>query len=180
MDFSDVPGEAASQATLAASLATTSASILEQSYGKTWLNSTVSATTIRMPNPTTGYLPNHTSDLHTDAMSAYEAIHGAGSLAAYDIVGVHFAGIGLESSNGINFSGLEGGSRQWLQGTTNSNTVIHEFGHNYGIGHASYWGHQRWQRGRQRIEFRIRRSPSTSWAAAPIPKATSTCRPRAN
>ena len=39
----------------------------------------------------------------------------------------------------MTYSGLAGGSRQWLQDTSNSNVIIHEFGHNYGIGHASFW-----------------------------------------
>ena len=37
------------------------------------------------------------------------------------------------------YSGLAGGSRQWIQGNSSSNVIIHEFGHNYGLGHASFW-----------------------------------------
>ncbi len=139
VDFADVPGEVVSQAALAEALnVATSDSILDQSYGKTWIEAEVSATTVRLPQPSTGYLPNSTTDLYNDAIDAYEAIAGAGALSGYDIIGVHFPWISMQSGT-VTFSGLAGGSRQWLQGTSNPNTIIHEFGHNYGIGHASFW-----------------------------------------
>ncbi len=140
IDFSDVPGEVVSQASLANILNTTvTDSIAEMSYGKTTINATVSATTVRMPQPTADYLPNDNNRLHNDAIAAYEAIAGAGALDSYDIIGVHFDSIGIQSSGGLTYAGLAGGSRQWLQGTTSANVIIHEFGHNYGVGHASFW-----------------------------------------
>lgn len=140
VDFSDLPGEVVSQAAMAAVLNTTvSDSIEEMSYGKTWIDATVSATTVRMPQPSTAYLPNDNNLLHNEAKDAYEAIHGEGSTGGYDIVVVHFPWIGIQSSGGLTYSGLAGGSRQWLQGTSSSNTIIHEFGHNYGLPHASFW-----------------------------------------
>lgn len=140
VDFSDVPGEVVSEASLANTLNTAVAdSIAEMSYGKTTITAGVSATTVRMPQPTSHYLPNDNLLLHADAVAAYEAIAGAGALGSHDIIGVHFDSIGIQSSSGVTYAGLAGGSRQWIQGTSSSNVIIHEFGHNYGIGHASFW-----------------------------------------
>lgn len=139
VDFSDAPGEAVSQATLDQVLNNAVAdSISEMSYGKTTINATVSPTTVRMPLPKTSYLPSNNDGLYNAARAAYLAIAGASALNNYDIVGVHFPSIGI-SSDGVTYAGLAGGSRQWLQGTSSSNVIIHEFGHNYGIGHASFW-----------------------------------------
>lgn len=139
VDFSDFAGETVSQPSLANTLNNSvSDSIREMSYGKTSIIANVSATTVRMPNPSSTYLPSDNDSLYDDAKAAYLALAGSGALDNYDIVGVHFPGIGI-SSGGFTYAGLAGGSRQWLQGTSNSNVIIHEFGHNYGIGHASFW-----------------------------------------
>jgi hypothetical protein len=138
-DFSDA-SNSVTQAQLSTVLnVATSDSIAEMSYGKTSINASVSASVIRLPQPTIGYLPGNNDLLYNHAKAAYEAINGAGSLSTYDIIGVHFPSIGIQSSGGLTYGGLAGGSRQWLQGTTSSNVIIHEFGHNYGVGHASYW-----------------------------------------
>ncbi|MEM9237177.1 MAG: PKD domain-containing protein, partial [Verrucomicrobiota bacterium] len=140
VEFPDLTGESVSAAVLGDVLNTTvSSSIQEMSYGKTEINATVSSSVVMLPNPTTFYLPNYNTSVRNDAIAAYEAINGAGVLSGYDIVGVHFASIGMQSSSGLTYAGLAGGSRQWLQGTSSSNVIIHEFGHNYGLGHASYW-----------------------------------------
>lgn len=139
-DFSDVPGETVSQATLANVMnGAVADSISEMSYGKTTINADVSATTVRLPQPSTFYLPSGNSALHTDAKNAYLAIAGASALDGYDIVVVHFPSIGMASSGGVVYAGLAGGGNHWLQGTTSSGVIIHEFGHNYGIGHSSFW-----------------------------------------
>jgi hypothetical protein len=39
----------------------------------------------------------------------------------------------------ITYAGLAGGSNLWMQGTIGAGTFTHEFGHNYGIGHSSFW-----------------------------------------
>lgn len=139
VDFSDLPGAAVTQAALDQVLDTSVAnSISEISYGKTTINASVSSMTVRLPSPSSTYLPSNNDLLYNDAISAYQAIAGGGALAGYDIVGVHFPSIGIQSG-GLTYAGLAGGSRQWLQGTSSSNVIIHEFGHNYGIGHASFW-----------------------------------------
>jgi len=139
VDFPNLAGETVSQTALANVMNNTVASsITAMSYGKTTINATVSATTVRMPSATTAYLPANNDLLHQQAMDAYKAIAGPSSLDAYDIVLVHFPSIGMQGG-GIVYAGLAGGSRQWLQGTTSSGVIIHEFGHNYGVGHASFW-----------------------------------------
>ena len=141
VDFSDQPGTAVTQAALAEVLNTKVADSLEEmSYGKTTINATVSSATVRMPKPKTDYLPSNNDALYNEAVAAYLASPGATSLTNYQIVGVHFPAIGI-SSGGLTYAGLAtlGGSRQWLQGTSDSGVIIHEFGHNYDLGHASFW-----------------------------------------
>ena len=139
VDFSDVEGEVVSQSALANVMnVPVASSITEMSYGKTTVSAEVSATTVRMPEPASYYVPSNNSGLHTDAKDAYELIAGDGVLDNYDIVVVHFAGIGMQGG-GLTYAGLAGGGNQWLQGTTSSGVIIHEFGHNYGIGHSGFW-----------------------------------------
>ena len=140
VDFSD-EANTTSQATLSSVINTpVAAAITQMSYGKTTVSATVSSMMVRMPQPKSYYLPSNNDALFNDAKAAYETIAGANSLASYDIVGVHFPSIGIQSG-GVTYAGLAtiGGDRHWLQGTTNSGVIIHEFGHNYGLGHASFW-----------------------------------------
>lgn len=137
--FPDLLTESISQASLDSILnGDVSNQIDDMSYGKTNIVATVSSTTILLPSPTTTYLPNNNSLLYTDALAAYTSQTGL-STSGYDIVGIHFEWIEMESSNGLKYGGLAGGSRQWLQGTESSEVIVHEFGHNYGLGHARYW-----------------------------------------
>ena len=139
IDFSDDPGASVSQVDLETVLnGATSSSILEQSYGKTWIDGEASAMVVRMPSPTSTYLPSNNDLLRDDAIAAFNALGTGINLGDYDIVGVHFASIGM-MSGGVTYAGLAGGSRIWLQNTTNPEVIIHEFGHNYGLGHASFW-----------------------------------------
>ena len=140
VDFSDA-ANSVSQATLANVINTSVASsITQMSYGKTTVSASVSSMMVRLPQPKSYYLPSNTDAIFNDAKAAYETIAGVGSLSSYDIIGVHFPSIGMQSS-GVTFAGLAtlGGSRHWLQGSTSSGVIIHEFGHNYGLGHASFW-----------------------------------------
>lgn len=138
-DFSDVPGSV-TQATLGNLLNTSVASaITAMSYGKTTVSAVVSPEIVRLPAASSTYTTN--SDLlHDHARAAYEAIHGAGSTSGYDIVGVQFPSIGA-NSGGVVYAGLAtvGGSRHWLQGNPSEGVVVHEFGHNYGLGHSNFW-----------------------------------------
>ncbi|MGB0990890.1 MAG: PKD domain-containing protein [Akkermansiaceae bacterium] len=140
VDFSDNTGASTLETTLANVLNTTvSDSIRDMSYGKTWIEADVSSMVVRLPSPTTTYLPSNNDLLRNDAIAAFNALSTGINLGDYDIVGVHFKSIGMTSSSGFSYAGLAGGSRQWLQGTTNAGVIIHEFGHNYGLGHASFW-----------------------------------------
>lgn len=142
IDFSDTPGAAQSEAALDELLNTTVAnSISAMSYGKTTINATVSSMTVRMPQPTSHYLPSSTTLLYNDARDAYLALTSPTALNGYDIIGVQFPAIGMVSGSGVSFAGLAtiGGSRQWIQGATGAGVLVHEFGHNYGLGHASFW-----------------------------------------
>lgn len=138
-DFPDVTGNT-DQATLASLINTRVASaITAMSYGKSTVTADVSADIVRLPQNSSAYVTN-SGLLHDDAVAAYKALHGAGSLDAYAIVGVQFPSIGANSS-GVVYAGLAtvGGSRHWLQGNPSEDTVVHEFGHNYGLGHSSSW-----------------------------------------
>ncbi|GAA5484711.1 PKD domain-containing protein [Haloferula sargassicola] len=140
VDFPDVPGETVSQATLANVMNTSVRDAIEaMSYGKTWIDAGVSPMTVRMPQPSTAYLPSENGLLHDEAKDAYLALAGATALDGYDIVVVHFPGIGIASSSGTIYGGLAGGSRQWLQGSHSASLITHEFGHNYGLPHAGFW-----------------------------------------
>lgn len=142
VDFSDKPGETVSQATLANTLNTSVAeSIAAMSYGKTSINAAVSPMVVRLPHPTTTYLPSNNDLLYNHAVAAYLALAGASALNGYDIIGVQFAFIGMRSEGSVTpYGGLAtlGGSRQWLVAFA-SGTIIHELGHNYGLGHANRW-----------------------------------------
>jgi len=140
VDFSDLPGASVGQAELAGILnSTVDDTIAAMSYGKTGINATVSPIVVRMPAPTSSYLPSENNALHDAAKAAAEAQIPGLNLDAYDIVGVHFGDVGMGSGSLASYAGLAGGSRQWIQDTSSSNVIIHEFGHNYGLGHASFW-----------------------------------------
>lgn len=147
VDFPDQTGESVSQAVLEQKLNNeTSPNIYDMSLGKTYLDADVSSQVVRLPSTTSTYLnepdPGTTENdlLHDDAVAAFNALSTGIDLGDYDIIGVHFTSIGMKSG-GLNYSGLasRGGSNQWLQGTTNVETIVHEFGHNYGLQHARHW-----------------------------------------
>lgn len=136
---------------------TVSDQIRANSYNKTWIEATVSANVYTMPQATTFYVPGSlNTELLRDARNTFRnnksggdaSINigpvsasgtGAGSgLGDFDIVGVTFSSIGI-SSGGVNYAGLAGGADLWMQGNNSSGVFVHEFGHNYGIGHASSW-----------------------------------------
>lgn len=139
VDFPDYTGEPVSQAAIAATINTTvSNQVRNMSYGKTWVNATVSPMVVRLPSGTNTYLPEANGTLHDNAKAAFNALGTGVNLANYDIVVVAFKGIGLRSG-GVLYAGLAGGGSMWLQGSFGERVITHELGHNYGISHAKFW-----------------------------------------
>ncbi len=148
-DFSDFPDSALnpviSQAEYLTLLNTTvSDHIRDFSYGKTWIEATVSSDITRLPLAASHYTPvdefstSSNNDLLDDAKAKYLADHPGFNFAAFDIVGIWFADIGMKSG-GLNYAGLAGGSFLWIQNSKKADIHVHEFGHNYGIDHSSFW-----------------------------------------
>lgn len=158
IDFSDLTGGQSSQAAAAASLAESSEHIRTMSYNKTWITATVSANVYRLAQ-TTSYYANGGSGLNSELLrdgrnafrvnksGADAAIDigpvdntgsGGTSLGDYDIVGVLFGDVGMYSS-GVYYAGLAGGGNLWMQDSISVDVFTHELGHNYGLGHASFW-----------------------------------------
>ncbi|MEO7097896.1 MAG: PKD domain-containing protein [Luteolibacter sp.] len=147
-DFSDFPNstypvvDAGSYGTLLNT--TVSDDIRDFSYGKTWIEATVSSSIIRLPHTGAYYAAvdsNGTSRnplLLSDAKAAYQTANPGFVAGNYDIIGVWFVEIGM-NSGGIHYAGLAGGSDIWIQNTSDTGVHVHEFGHNYGILHSSFW-----------------------------------------
>jgi PKD domain/Peptidase M66 len=118
--------------------------IRDFSYGKTWIEATVSSNVIRLPQPTTYYDDDlgggntRNAEILSNAKAAYQTANPTFVSSGYDIIGIWFVYIGMKGS-GVSYGGLAGGSDIWIQGTSDASLHIHEFGHNYGLGHSSYW-----------------------------------------
>lgn len=118
--------------------------LVRYSYNQTSMDATVTSTTYRMPGTIATYLdpgdPNTSLDdgyhqLHTDAVAAYVNDGNPDPFGAYDTVCVAMTNIGYT------WAGLAtvGGQRIWIHNSFTAETITHEFGHNYGLMHASYW-----------------------------------------
>lgn len=147
-DFSDRPHatfpvvDAGSYGTLLNT--TVSNNILAFSYGKTWIEGSTSAAVIRVPQTAAFYATDpgsgttNNTQLLADAKAAHLTANPGFNYANYDIVGVWFVSIGMKNG-GVTYAGLAGGSDIWIQGSADAGVHIHEFGHNYGLGHSSFW-----------------------------------------
>jgi hypothetical protein len=135
LEFPDLPGEPVTQETLAAALnGPTSDAIRAFSYGKTWIEGSVSDQVVMLPSSSAVYTNDMTA-LYEDAQLAFDALATGVDLSSFDIVGMYFTHIGAA------FAGLGqiGGRRQWIQNTTSPRVLTHELGHNYGLWHSSLW-----------------------------------------
>lgn len=145
--FSDKPDAPISKADLETQINTeVSGHLRNFSYNQTSMTATATETTYLMSKESGQYTFNGangtvgTQGTIDEAISLYE---GAGSpegaLSNFDIVGVIFpkleswgSGAGLGTVGGAN-------SRHWLNGTPSTETILHEYGHNYGLNHSNYW-----------------------------------------
>ena len=133
--------------------------IRAMSYGKTWFEGTVSANVYTMPQTASHYanggaglnseLLREARNIFRNTKSGGDAAIDIGPVSAtgngddnglgdYDIVGVFFSSIGM-ISGGVNYAGLAGGGNLWVQDANYTSLYVHEWGHNYGLGHASFW-----------------------------------------
>ncbi len=160
-NFPDKLAEPVTQAAAASEInGASSAMILAMSYGKTWVEGTVSANLYTLPQASTYYYNSGVglnSELLRDARNTFRnnKIGGdatvnigpisanttgdGGGLGDYDIVAVFFTSIGM-SSGGVTYAGLAGGGNLWVQNANYTSLYTHEWGHNYGLNHASSWG----------------------------------------
>ena len=134
--------------------------IRAMSYGKTWVEATTSANVYTVAQPST-YYPNggsnaFNSELLRDGRNAFRnGKNGAdasinigpvsnnssgdgGGLGDYNIVGVTFEDIGMTGGT-VHYAGLAGGGNLWMQGSNSAGVYTHEWGHCYGLSHASSW-----------------------------------------
>ncbi|OYW69464.1 MAG: hypothetical protein B7Z21_01230, partial [Verrucomicrobiales bacterium 32-60-5] len=160
VNFTDNTAEPVTQAAATTEINGPSSDMIRaMSYGKTWIEGTVSANLYTMPH-TAAYYANGgnglNSDLLRDARNTFRnsksgadaAINlgpvdntgngDTGGLGDYDIVGVYFSSIGMVSG-GVLYAGLAGGGNLWVQNANYTSLYTHEWGHNYGLSHASFW-----------------------------------------
>lgn len=104
------------------------------SYGKTWLVPTF--VTVNLPNTVDYYSANGPDSIVSDAQTA---LTGMGiNRANYDIIIHAHPGTG-GASYGYAGLGQIGAGINWLNGTVDQGVLVHEVGHNYGLGHAHFW-----------------------------------------
>ena len=168
-NFPDKLPEPVTQAAAAAEINGASSDLIRaMSYGKTWIEGTVSANVYQMPQTAAFYADSGAPDYGTSTFSSKNAdlLRDArntfrtnksggdsainigpvssnsngdgGGLGDYDIVGVFFDSIGMYGG-GVGYAGLAGGGNLWVQDANYTSLYVHEWGHNYGIGHSSFW-----------------------------------------
>lgn len=141
--FSDSSGPVITKSTLQNNLAAVSNTYNDMSYGKTKFSQVVVPDALTLPHPLSYYNnTNGTSQLRDDALvaAANQGIITSGNVedwkSQYDMIGFIFPKV-----NAFSFSGLGeiGGRHVWINGQHSLRVFIHEFGHDYGLYHASSW-----------------------------------------
>jgi len=143
--FSDKPDAPISKADLEAQInGPVSDAFVDFSYNQTSMAATVTDTTYQVSMVSTEYAFTGGGDsidesgLFDEAVALYQVDVPGDPYNTYDIVGVVFPKI-----DGVGWAGLGtvGGanSRHWLNGVASTETIVHEFGHNYGLSHSNYW-----------------------------------------
>ncbi len=129
LDYTPARGTPYTERELQTELLDSSNAIREMSYGKTWLMPTVTRTVLSLPGSKEDY-ETGTRDHGQDAREAAEA---AGyNLADYDIYLYSFP----ERAGAPAWAG---GAHTSINGRSTPSIFVHEFGHNYGVGHANFW-----------------------------------------
>lgn len=134
--FADSEGASFESAALKALVDGSVSNALEDySYGQTSMTATVTGAVFELQDNADAY--DDTNALWTEAVAAYVAAGNENPESEYDVVSVAFPGLPFP------WAGLAtvGGDRQWLNGNVDASVIAHEFGHNYGLLHASYWTH---------------------------------------
>lgn len=111
------------------------------SYNQTSMTATVTEKVYDTVGPSGDYdgTPKDEGDLWQEAVDAYKEDNGGTDpFNTYDIVGIIFPKIDSVGWAGL---GTVGGanSKHWLNGVASTETIVHEYGHNYGLGHSNYW-----------------------------------------
>jgi hypothetical protein len=101
------------------------------SYGKTWLVPRI--VTVNLPNAQDFYEANGPDAIVNDTRTRLTAM--GINRDNYNIV------IHAHPGTGFGYAGLGviGGANNWLNGGVNIDVLVHELGHNYGLGHAHSW-----------------------------------------
>lgn len=137
VDFEDVPGAPISMTELTSLISNDVSDVIaSNSYGDTSIRAYFSPEAVyRMPQPSSYYAPGKNYELFADAVAMSE--NSGAVVNDYDLVLVYFNNIGM-FGNGFRYAGLAslGGPNVWIQGS-GEKTMVHEFGHSYGLGHAN-------------------------------------------
>jgi hypothetical protein len=129
LDYTPSQGTPFTQQELEAMLLTSSDAIREMSYGKTWLVPAVTPMVLVLPGSMEYYRSG--ADCGPDAQAAAEA--QGYNLDDYDIYIYSFP-----KTQGVPTRAF--GSNMYLNGRVSPSAIVHESGHNYGLGaHANSW-----------------------------------------
>lgn len=128
---------AVSQSDLENALNNSSELIKKLSQNKTFLNISVSSQAFDLSETSRFYATSDARVVLNEAKDLFRAANPNIDLNSFDIVGIHISGKTLPTG----WAGLAtlGGTNYWLNNTLSLDTITHEFGHIYGIDHASFW-----------------------------------------